>query len=240
MNTDVSLTRDQAREIDRMAMEEYGVRGLILMENAGHECTRVAENMIESADDPHVSIFCGGGNNGGDGFVVARHLWNHGVEVQIYLVGDAEDVLEKGTDASVNLEIAQKMDLPIAEISNEDEARACGRQAADSDLVVDALLGTGITGDVRGPFAPLIETLNELPTPLMAVDMPSGLDCDTGEVLGVAARADATVTFVLKKRGQCRPGADEYVGELHVAEISVPRQLIKDRLEEWKQKGQLT
>ncbi|MFW6457383.1 MAG: NAD(P)H-hydrate epimerase [Planctomycetota bacterium] len=152
-----SLTRDQAREIDRLAMEEYGVRGLILMENAGRRCACMVEKMVESVDAPQVSLFCGGGNNGGDGFVIARHPWNHGLSVHVYVVGEVHQILEKDTDASVNLEIVRNMDIPIAEITSDAGAKDHADKASESDLVVDALLGTGIAGDVRGHFRPLIE-----------------------------------------------------------------------------------
>lgn len=230
-----TLTREQAREIDRLAMEEYGVRGLILMENAGRKCASVAVEMLEDVDNPEVAIFCGGGNNGGDGFVLARHLWNWGYAVKLYLVGHLEDVLSKDTDAAVNLEIACNMGIPITEIDSEEQVQSVAAGVAEVDLVVDALLGTGISGEVRGLFRPLIQALNDLPVRKMAVDMPSGLDCDTGEVLGVACEAEHTVTFVLRKRGQSRSGAERYTGRVHVAEISVPRELLERKIGEWRE-----
>ena len=233
MKREFALTRDQAREIDRLAMERYGVRGLILMENAGLACTRAAGEMLEGVENPEVVIFCGTGNNGGDGFVVARHLWNRGIDVRTCLTGEVEEVLEKGTDASVNLEIARKMEIPVEELASEEDVGSAVAGASEADLIVDALLGTGISGEVRGIYAPLIEGINGAGAPVLAVDIPSGLDCDTGEVLGVAVRARRTVTFVLQKRGQTAPHARDYVGRLQVAEISVPRQLVKEKVEEW-------
>jgi NAD(P)H-hydrate epimerase len=233
MNREFSLTRDQAREIDRIAMEQYGVRGLILMENAGRACTEAAAELLGGVGNPEAFIFCGTGNNGGDGFVVARHLWNRGCDVRACLTGEIEDVLGKGSDASVNLEIARKMGIPVAEVMSEEDVKSVLDAASDADLLVDALLGTGISGEVRGVYAPLIEGINALDAPVLAVDIPSGLDCDTGEVLGVAVRARRTVTFVMKKRGQTVPQARDYVGRLQVAEISVPRQLIERKIQEW-------
>ena len=234
MPQDLSLTREQSREIDRLAMERYGVRGLILMENAGRACADAVLPMCSRTGEPHVAIFCGSGNNGGDGFVVARHLWNSRVSVQIFLVGEVDSVLEKDSDASVNLEIVRNMEIPIAEITSEEDVDRAMQGAVGADLFVDALLGTGISGEVRGLFHPLIERINGCEVSVLAVDMPSGLDCDTGEVMGVAIRANRTVTFVLKKRGQTLPQARDYVGDVEVAEISVPRQLIEEKLAEWR------
>lgn len=233
-----SLTREQAREIDRLAMEKYGVRGIILMENAGRECIRIADDMLGDCDNPTVEVFCGTGNNGGDGFVMARHLWNRGYAVRTWLVGDVQEIREKESDASINLDIVQRMGIPVEEITSEKDVEGAVGEAAEADLMVDALLGTGITGNVRGLYAPLIQSMNETGVPILAVDMPSGLDCDTGEVRGVAIRARRTVTFVMKKRGQTKLGAENFTGRIHVAEISVPRQLIEEKIEQWEKEGQ--
>jgi NAD(P)H-hydrate epimerase len=174
------------------------------------------------------------GNNGGDGFVVARHLHNWGAEVGTVLVGSISDALLKAGDAAVNLEIVLNMDIPVAEIRAAAQARAAAQEAGAANLLVDALLGTGLDRDVGEPYRTLIEGINELGLPVLAVDVPSGLDCDTGLALGCAVHAAVTVTFVLPKRGFACPGAAEYTGKAKVAEISVPRNLIEDRVARWK------
>jgi NAD(P)H-hydrate epimerase len=241
-------TRNQARELDKAAIDAVGVKGLILMENAGRACAAEAVHMLRgagAADDEgpplargaagkRVVVFCGMGNNGGDGFVVARHLHNWGAQVGTVLLGGISDALRKAGDAAVNLEIALNMDIPVVEVADAAQARAAAQEAGAADLLVDALLGTGLDRDVGEPYRALIEGINKLGSPVLAVDVPSGLDCDTGRALGCAVRAAVTVTFVLPKRGFACPGAAEYTGEIKVAEISVPRGLIADRVARWK------
>ncbi len=234
MSVDYAITRRQAQELDRITMEEYGVRGLLLMENAGRACARNAAEMMDGCEGRSVSIFCGKGNNGGDGFVVARHLVNWGAEVTAYLLDSVEEVLERGGDAAVNLEIALKMDIPVEEVPRAGDAAGGVRESSEADLAVDALLGTGITGEVREPFASAVDALNELDVPVMSVDVPTGLDCDNGRPQGCAVRADRTVTFVLNKKGYDREGAEEWTGRIEVAEISVPRALIERKIQQWK------
>lgn len=234
MTAHYAITREQAQELDRITMEEYGVRGLILMENAGRACAWNAADMMGGCEGRSAAVFCGKGNNGGDGFVVARHLDNWGAEVSAYLLDTVEETLDRGGDAAVNLQIALNMDIPVEEVPEPDEAADAVRESADADLAVDALLGTGITGEVREPFASAVEALNDLDVPVMSVDVPTGLDCDTGRPQGDAVRADRTVTFVLNKQGYAREGADEWTGRVEVAEISVPRALIERKVQEWK------
>jgi NAD(P)H-hydrate epimerase len=215
-------------------MEEYGVRGLILMENAGRACAREAAQMLGTAEGRRVVTFCGSGNNGGDGFVVARHLSNWGAEPRTFLTAETEEVLQKGGDAAVNLEIALNMGIPVEEIHDVEQANGALRQSEGADLVVDALLGTGIDSRIREPYRTLIDGMCELGAPVLSVDVPSGLDCDTGAALGTAVRADRTVTFVLNKRGFTREGAARFTGEVVVAEISVPRGLIEEQVARWQ------
>ena len=226
--------------MDGAAIEGYGVRGLILMENAGRACADEAEAMLCHADGKNVSIFCGPGNNGGDGFVVARHLANRGAQVRSFLLGAADEVLRRGTDASTNLEIALKMGIALEELKTKEGIAAAARGSAGADLIVDAMLGTGLRGAVQPPFTWAIDALNVLGRPILAVDVPSGLDCNTGRPLGTAIRAARTVTFVLNKRGFARPEARPYTGEVKVAEISVPRSLIESMVEGWRSQGDTT
>ena len=220
------LTREQVRAVDRVAIEQYGMPGLILMENAGHACARAAAEMMGDAADAEAVVLCGRGNNGGDGFVIARHLSNAGARVQIVLLASAEDVLGGGGDAAVNLRIALKMALLLREAPSGPEAAEAIRSLAGADLMVDAMLGTGARGEVREPVRSAIEALNDCGSLVLAVDVPSGLDCDTGRPMGLAVRAARTVTFVAAKVGFAQPGAEDYTGVIEVADIGLPRAAI--------------
>jgi len=231
---DYSATREQIRELDRLAIDEFGVKGLILMENAGTACANQATQMLDGARDKNVAVFCGEGNNGGDGFVIARHLANQGANVRIYLLGAADQVLRRGKDAATNLQIALNMGIPLRELHDEEAVRAACGECRDADLIVDAMLGTGARGEARQPYLCAIEALNALGRPLLAVDVPSGLDCNSGEPLGAAVHADRTVTFALNKRGFTRQGAEQYTGRVTVAQISIPRRVIERMVARWR------
>lgn len=244
-------TREQARELDKAAIDGVGVKGLILMENAGRACALVAADMLAGADGARdgggwrtpnltgrrVSVFCGMGNNGGDGFVIARHLHNWGAHVRAFLLGSIAEALVRAGAAAVNLEIALNMDIPVTEIGGAADVQAAAHACDGDALIIDALLGTGLDRDVREPYRSAIRTICELDCPALAVDVPSGLDCDTGRPLGCAVVADVTVTFVLSKLGFSCPGAAEYTGRVEVAEISIPRQLIAEHVERWRAEG---
>jgi len=214
----IRLTRAQVREIDRRSIEEFHIPGVVLMENAARAVTAVALEMLRGVDDPSVLIVCGGGNNGGDGLAVARHLHNHRVDVEIVFDPNAGNY--RG-EAAVNLEIVRAMRLPTTSIWDADIPLAGGVV----DLVVDALFGTGLQTPPREPQ--WIDLMNEYAVPVLAVDIPSGLDCDTGEPLGPACvRATRTVTFVAEKKGFANPNARQYLGEVIVGDIGCPRELI--------------
>jgi hydroxyethylthiazole kinase-like uncharacterized protein yjeF len=233
VNEQFAVTREQARELDSAAIDQYGVKGLILMENAGRACAEEAAQMLAEAKGQTAAIFCGAGNNGGDGFVIARHLANRGYGVKVFLAASIEDVLKRGGDAAVNLEIALNMDIPVREVQTPPTVANALSEATAADIIVDALLGTGLASPVREPYASLINGINALGKPVLAVDLPSGLDCDTGEPLGAAVRAARTVTFVALKRGFLQPGAAQFIGRVKVAEISVPRKLIERKRALW-------
>ncbi len=237
MVTPHTLTREQVRELDRLAVEEFGMPGIILMENAGGACAREAVDMLGGAAGKTVAVFCGRGNNGGDGFVIARHLFNRGADVCVVLTAATEELLKEDSDASTNLNTIVKMRLPLTEILVEEGIDNAVKDSKDADLLVDALLGTGITGELRGVFRPLIEALNALKKPVLAVDLPSGLDSDTGAVLGSALRCKRTVTFAGVKRGFLNPEAAPYTGEVKVADIGIPRSLIEEKVAGWRQEG---
>jgi NAD(P)H-hydrate epimerase len=206
-----SLTRSQVRELDRRAIEEFGVPGIVLMENAGRGA---AEILLRLGVQGTVAICCGKGNNGGDGFVIARHLDLRNVSVRVHLLVPPDELTG---DAAVNCNIVVRSRIPI--VSGFETLQ-------DADWIVDALLGTGLSGPVRHPFLGAIEAINQMRKKVLAVDLPSGLDCDTGLPLGAAVRADHTVTFVAPKAGFQNPAARPWLGQIHVADIGAPRALI--------------
>lgn len=221
------VTSDQMREIDTKAIEEIGIPGVVLMENAGKAVADAARKLLEETAGRRVCVFAGKGNNGGDGFVAARHLVNSQVRVKTFLLGKTAEI--QG-DARVNLDILTRMGVDVEELGPEDLHRA--RVAVSvSDVVIDAIFGTGFKGEVGGYVAQVIDAINESGRPVVSVDVPSGLDASTGKVGGACVRARYTVTFGLPKAGLLLyPGA-AYAGELVVADIGFPRAfLLDDRL----------
>lgn len=221
------MTRQAVREIDRAAIEDYGMPGVILMENAGRGAAQAILEMLEDPASARVAVVCGAGNNGGDGFVIARHLYNQRVDVTLYLAVDGEKL--KG-DARVNHDIACRMGLPMRPLRSAEQLDDAAGHLSTCAVIVDALLGTGFSGSVRAPFDAIIERINDLRGPkVVAVDVPSGLDCDTGQPSNATVRADVTATFVAPKIGFSKPGAGDYVGRVVTIDIGVPRDLIPGR-----------
>jgi NAD(P)H-hydrate epimerase len=218
------LSREQVRELDRRAIEEFGVPGLVLMENAGRG---VAELYRRLAGPSPPIICCGKGNNGGDGFVIARHLDACGVPVRVLLFARPEDL--RG-DAAVNYQIIAKSGLPIDVFAAAVDAEALRRELKAAEWVVDALFGTGLSGPVRPPFNQVIQAINDRGTHVLAVDIPSGLDCDSGRPLGPTVRAEHTATFVAPKKGFREAAAREWLGQVHVLDIGAPRVLVEEFL----------
>lgn len=219
-NNDLVLTRQQIRDFDAWAINTAGVPGIVLMENAGRGCTEIVVSEMKKLKDRSICIFCGTGNNGGDGFVIARHLKNVGFEIKIALCGQRSKI--KG-DAEINYKIAHNMGILIKEIqpSLVDIEKAVETFAGDCGLIVDAIFGTGLTGAPTGGFDRLINAINSLNKPIVAVDIPSALDCDTGLPLGTAIKATATVTFAAAKKGFKNPASLKYTGEVYKASIGI-------------------
>ena len=214
-----AATAEQMRDFDRRAEQEFGVPSSVLMENAGRHVSEAIRDMLGSVRGKRIAIVAGAGNNGGDGFVAARHLHDAGAEAAIFLLGDPASV--KG-DAKINLDILLKTGFTVKSVQSASELEA---PLAHSDAVVDAIFGTGLRGEVRGLAAEVIQAINASGRPVVAVDVPSGLDADTGQILGVCVNADRTVTFALPKIGLLAyPGAS-CVGQLIVADIGIPHQL---------------
>jgi NAD(P)H-hydrate epimerase len=214
------LTRQQVREIDRRAIEDDHIPGIVLMENAARGAADLAWNMLDQ-QPATVTIVCGGGNNGGDGLAIARHLHNRGANVQILLAIDPEKYTG---DAAINWRIIQAMGLEVENVTAADELLSPYAAA----LIIDALFGTGLSQPPRPDARSLIEKMNQSQVPVLAIDLPSGLDCDTGLPLDIAVRATQTVTFVAHKSGFANPESRHYTGKITVAEIGCPPQLIEE------------
>lgn len=227
MSDSIRLTREQVRRVDALATERYHVSGLVLMENAGRNAAEIIRREFPACHE--ASICCGPGNNGGDGFVIARHLANAGWSARLLLFGEIERLTP---DAGANFAICRAMGLPI-EVGRD--AAAGGRFLAGVSpraVIVDALLGTGFSGSVRPPLAELIEGVNDAACAgVAAVDVPSGLDCDTGRPSNATVRAAITVTFVAEKVGFAEAPAREWLGRVIVADIGAPSALIQTVLE---------
>ncbi|MHC4411813.1 MAG: NAD(P)H-hydrate epimerase [Planctomycetota bacterium] len=215
------MTRDEVRAFDSWAIKVLRIPGVVLMENAGRSCAKFILEKLASVQKPKVCIFCGTGNNGGDGYVIARHLLNNGFTVSVIIVGDRDKI--KG-DAKINLDILEMMGQHIDHISldNPDFPKKVTAFTADADMLVDSLFGTGLKGELTAQYKQLIEGINAQNRPILAVDIPSGLDCDSGQPLGAAIRAAYTVTFVAVKKGfTTGKTARHYTGETFIASIGI-------------------
>jgi NAD(P)H-hydrate epimerase len=252
------LSRQEVRGLDVQAEEELALPSLLLMENAGRGAAGwlaertgaippdaggrpfASPSLMRNPDVPHgpalprVLILCGPGNNGGDGGVVARHLDAWGFPVRIVWFARSDQL--RG-DAAVQWTILNQSgieksawfdDHPVEEI----DPSSLSPPLADADWLVDGLLGTGLSRPVEGPLRTVIEVINHSGKPIFALDLPSGLDADTGQPLGIAVRATATATFVAAKLGFAAPGAADHTGEVAVIDIGLPRRLLEPYLDQ--------
>lgn len=213
------MTREQSRAFDRHAIETLGYPGILLMENAGRGCVDALERV--GIDGPIV-VLCGKGNNAADGFVIARHLKLRGHDCRVAL-GAAPDTLRG--DARLAFEMLTPCAVPILDLTGIHPSlmlEELDALAAGSRWLVDALLGTGTVGAPRPPFDSLIDWMNAESAARLAVDLPSGLDCDTGEPASPTVRADLTCTFVAEKTGFANPAAARVLGRVRVVDIGVP------------------
>ena len=229
------VTAAQMRELDRRTIEDLGVPSLVLMENAGRSTYRVLRREFPDLAG-QVLVLAGRGNNGGDGFVVARYLANEGFAVTVLLFASRDQV--RG-DALVNLKILEGLGLEVEEVLGEDQLGAVGHRLSRAALVVDALLGTGLNSPVRGLLAQVIARVNQVRTPVLAVDIPSGLSADTGEPLGLAVEANVTVTYGFPKIGQILPPGRDLVGRLWQVDISIPPALARDVMTEMAEAAEM-
>jgi len=214
-----TTTREQMRELDRLTIEEVGIPSIVLMENAGRGVFDVIRKRFASALGGGIAVVCGRGNNGGDGFVVARYALLAAHTVRVFTTAPDDDY--RG-EAATNLSILRHLGIVATEIRIPDGLRSLQESLASSAVVVDALLGTGLAGDVREPFASIIDVINDSSGPVVAVDIPSGLDANTGETLGRAVRADVTATLGYAKKGFYVSRGQMHTGEIEVIDIGIP------------------
>lgn len=215
------LTAESMNMVDRIAIEDFGIPSLVLMENAA---LGLVDAIAESYPEVRgVAIFCGPGNNGGDGLALARHLANRGYHVELTLVTGGK---EPTGDAAVQFGICQSQGLRIRELGPDEDIQSCVEAARRSDLVVDALFGIGLGRPLDGQFAELVQALNALPVPRLAVDLPSGLSGSRSEIPGPHLEADLTVTFGAPKVAHIFPPSADAVGDVVVADLGIPSEIL--------------
>jgi NAD(P)H-hydrate epimerase len=220
------LNRRQIRAVDRIAIERHAMSGLVLMENAGRGVVDTLEGLGIMG---RVVICCGKGNNGGDGFVIARHLLIRGHDVQVVIFDDPGSF---SPDAAVNYQTLLRGQVPVISFDMEKSGSPSEELFRGADWILDGLLGTGAQGAPRSPYAEVIEWANAASARRLAIDWPSGLDCDSGVASEPTFRADHTCTFVASKTGARNPVTATYLGTLHVQDIGVLPCVIAEALRE--------
>ncbi|MCF6249031.1 MAG: NAD(P)H-hydrate dehydratase [Desulfobacula sp.] len=225
------VTAGQMQEMDKQAIESFGISGLVLMENAARGAVDILINRYKDLKTKRIAILAGRGNNGGDGFVIARYLMEKGILVNTFLLSKKKKV--QG-DAKINMDLAQKLcdgnnageiiEIPDAKTFQNNRAAICRH-----DLIIDAILGTGLNSDVKGFFKDAIELLNRSKSPIFAIDIPSGLHSDTGQPLGIAVKADATATFAFAKAGHILYPGNKYTGKLDVVDIGITNYIAREK-----------
>lgn len=221
------LNADQMREADRRTIQDIGLASLVLMENAGRQVVAAIESLYADLADRRVAIVCGKGNNGGDGFVVARTLHQRGIEVSVFVIGKVTEI--KG-DARINLEILGRIGQTVVEVADETAWELHGMEITGHDLIIDAMFGIGLTAPLTGFYETVVADLNEGGVPIVSIDMPSGMSADTCDLIGDAIDATVTVTLGAPKLPLVLPPAESKSGEVVVADIGIPADIF-DQLE---------
>ncbi len=209
-----AITTKQMAEVDRLMIEVFHIELVQMMENAGRNLADLGQTLIAEAANPKILILCGSGNNGGGGLVAARHLINRGFQVEVVLINDQKSLKEIPKHQWSILEI-----MGVETLSN--------LSLAEFNIIIDAMIGYGLTGNPRGNAAEWIRKINTGKIPILSLDVPSGLDATLGSPLDPCTRANATLTLALPKTGLMTAEARSYVGDLYLADISVPQQLYK-------------
>lgn len=223
-NAQMPLSREHVRSIDRIAIDEFAMSGLVLMENAGRGAALGIDAFIDSTPGK-ISILCGPGNNGGDGYVIARHLNRIGYQINIYSLVPLKRLTG---DALANANIAIQSELPITFVPETEEL---SRALSDNQAIIDCMLGTGAHGAPRGIYRECVDLANRFSrtsnTTLVAIDIPTGLDCDSGIPADPTFQADLTMTFVDHKIGFEKSTAKPFLGQIETVDIGVPNKLLK-------------
>ena len=219
------LNTRQMRDADRRTIADIGIPSIVLMENAGRQVVAAIESTFESLASLRVAVLCGRGNNGGDGFVVARVLLEHDVETTVYLCAASADV--KG-DARTNLDVLRNLGVDVIEIADAAAWELHGREVIGAGLIVDALLGTGLNAPVTGLYETVIADVNASSTPVVAIDLPTGLSADDHHVEGAAMHASMTVTLAAPKLPLVLPPGEALAGTLVIADIGIPAAVVQD------------
>jgi NAD(P)H-hydrate epimerase len=215
----IIVTAKEMQQMDRLTIESYGIPGRILMENAGRGAVRFMLEELPDLQNWKVGVLAGSGNNGGDGFVMARYLSQKKISVTVYLLTGAKKI--KG-DAKANFDLLAPLNIPIVEMPGLEFFRKYKSAMHRQDVWIDAILGTGLNSDVRGYLKEVIEFINGLQKPVFAVDIPSGINSDTGQICGTSIQAIATATFGFAKAGHVIfPGA-QHTGDLEIVDIGIP------------------
>ena len=219
----IVVTAAEMQAMDHRTIEEFGIPGRVLMENAGRGATRFLLQQFPHIQNKKVGVIAGRGNNGGDGFVIARYLKQRDISVGIYLLGNASGL--QG-DALANLKLLKPLGVPVIEIPDEASFRLSKSEMDDLDFWIDAILGTGLKSEVKKYYRMIIDYINNQKRPIFSVDLPSGLNSDTGQICGACIRADATATFAYAKIGHMiYPGAG-YTGKLKIIDIGIPPHIV--------------
>ena len=213
-----TVTVKEIQDLDKIAIEQYGIPSLVLMENAGCLVAGEVIRLVKRIKTPYVCVVCGLGNNAGDGFVVARHLWEAGIKTRVFLIGQGNRLK---ADAAVNYRILKKLKYDIVETRHALSLRDIKK----ADIVVDAIFGVGLNREVASPFREAIEVLNTHAKEIIAIDIPSGLDGTTGKIYGVCVKAKTTVTFSFAKKGFFKNQGLKHTGRIIVVDIGIPKKL---------------
>jgi len=218
------LNASQMREADRRTIHEVGVASIVLMENAGRQVVAAIDSAFADLDERRVAILCGKGNNGGDGFVVARTLHHRGIDVSLFLIGQVGDV--RG-DARVNLDILGRLGITVVEIADQGQWDLHSSEIAQHELIVDAIFGTGLTAPLTGIYETIVADINDLPIPVVSIDLPSGASADLADLPGSVIDAALTVALGAPKIPHVLPPAEELVGQVVIADIGIPLDVIE-------------
>jgi NAD(P)H-hydrate epimerase len=218
------LNSAQMREADRRTIEEIGIPSLVLMENAGRQVVAAIESVHSDLAERQVAVLCGRGNNGGDGFVVARTLLQRGVDVAVFLIGRVADV--RG-DARINLEILGRLGLTVVEIADSQAWELHFSEIGECNLLIDAIFGTGLNAPLSGLMETVVADVNGSGIPIVAIDLPSGLSADSHQPIGDSIEAGMTVTLAAPKISLVLPPAETRAGDIVIADIGIPHEVIQ-------------